>query len=366
MIRLKDNGTLNFDFLAPMASADGYGYSAEELVRSAVFTHGANIGYVVHDWADRKYTGDDVQSLEISRNAVGHKQVFVQYFIPYAFYQNAGLANFNIGQTMFETTEIPDIWAWCINEHVNGLIVPSDFNREVFGKKCNVPIKVVPLGVNTDVYHYVERENSDVFTFLMAGMLHYRKGAEFAIRAFKHEFAPSEPVRLILKTRKGFIDTGGESLDPRIEIVDCDYSRADMLDLYHAGDCFIACSRGEASGLTPREAMATGLPTIVTNWGGLGEIADPRYTFPIGIEDEREAPAVCSSYDKGITQGQPIGNFCEPSVADLRSQMRYIYENRDGVQEKARRASHWIHREWNYDVCAAKWLDAITEIYDGN
>jgi glycosyltransferase involved in cell wall biosynthesis len=364
-VKFRENDRLNFDFLAPMASADGYGYSAEELVRAAVQTHGAQIGYVIHDWADPKYTGTDVKSLEVSRESIGQKEVFVQYFIPYAFYQNRNFpVEIPIGQTMFETTEIPDIWAYCM-QFVKGVIVPSEFCKRVFEKKVTVPVHVAPLGVNPLVYPYVERAPSDVFTFLMAGSLHYRKGVEFAVKAFKTEFSRNEKVRLILKTRKDFLDTGREFLDdPRIQVVNCDYDRQDMLDLYHAADCFIACSRGEASGLTPREAMATGIPAIVTNWGGLEEIADERYSYPLDIVGEVEAPPVCTSYDDGITQGQSIGNFCEPSVDHLRTLMREAYDNPQENLAKGRRASEWIARDWNYDICSRKWLDAIERIYD--
>lgn len=358
----RDDDRLNFNFVAPMASADGYGYSAEELVRFAVQEHNANIGYIAHDWVDDRYTGEDVKSLKIAREDIELKEVVVVYFIPYAFYHFQ--ANVTLGQTMFETTEIPDVWAaFC--HHTEGLIVPSEFCKEVFQKKVDRPIEVAPLGVNTQTYFYQDREPSSVFTFLMAGLLHYRKGAEFAVKAFKQEFEKDEPVRLILKTRRGFFDIGSERIDdPRIQVIDADYSRSDMLNLYHAGDCFIACSRGEASGLTPREAMATGLPAIVTNWGGLSEIADPRYTYPLDIEGLEDAPAVCSSYDEGITQGQPIGQFSRPSIDHLRRLMREAYENKEATKKKGFDAAMWIQSNWNYSVCSKQWLTAIEKVYD--
>lgn len=361
-IPFRQDGKLNFDIVAPMASADGYGYSAEELVRAASLT-GANIGYICHDWQDRRFTGQDIQDLELERHQVGDKEVLVVYFIPYAFYHFQ--SKINIGMTMFETTEIPDVWAqFCTIP--KGLIVPTEFCKEVFQKKLpDKQIEVVPLGVNLNTYYMVERQPSNVFTFLMAGLLHYRKGAEFAVKAFQEEFEPDEPVRLVLKTRRGFLDTGKEDIfDPRISVVNADYDRQDMLDLYHAGDCFIACSRGEAAGLTPREAMATGLPAIVTDWSGLKEIADPAYSYPLKVETLEPAPAVCTSYDQGITQGQPIGDFARPSVPHLRELMRHIYENPEEARQKGLKAAMEIQNKWNYGYCANKWLEAIERIHD--
>lgn len=347
-----------------MASADGYGYSAEELVKHAIKDEKADIAFVTHDWVDKKYTSQEVQDLVVPKDEISLREVLVVYFIPYAFYQHQGLADKMFGQTMFETTQIPDIWAQCC-DMTNGIVVPSEFNKEVFQKKVSKPVEVAPLGVNLQTYKYVERAPSKNFTFLMAGMLHYRKGAEFAVKAFKQEFEKGEPVRLVLKTRKGFLDVGNEIIDdPRIEIADADYTREEMLDLYHAGDCFIACSRGEASGLTPREAMATGIPAIVTNWGGLTEIANPKYTYPIEIEDLEEAPPACSSYDIGITQGQPIGEFARPSITSLRAAMREAYENKSETAAKGAAASKWISKQWNYSVCAEKWLAALERLYE--
>lgn len=362
MYRLRREGHLNFNIVAPMASADGYGYSAEELVSAAVKTHGAEIGYIAHDWQDRRYTRQDVQDLEIPRDKIMEKELLVVYFIPYAFYHFK--SSINIGQTMFETTEIPDVWAqFC--SIPKGIIVPSEFCRKVFQDKLDSPVEVAPLGVNLDTYYMVEREESNVFTFLMAGLLHYRKGAEFAVQAFQEEFDSDEPVRLVLKTRRNFLDIGSQEItDPRIQVVNADYDRGDMLALYHAADCFIACSRGEASGLTPREAMATGLPTIVTDWGGLEEIADPKYTYPLEITDLEIAPAVCSSYDQGITQGQSIGMFSRPSVPHLRKLMRHIFENPEEARKVGFNAAMWVQQEWNYNNCAGKWLEAIERIYD--
>lgn len=362
---------LKFHVVMPTSSMDGYGYSGECLVLGARKL-GADVTYTSHDWKEPTFTDSSLLELEDTEafneiNTWGTRTMrdsenpLVVYFIPFAFHHFR--AQYQIGQTMFETNEIPDVWAqFC--SIPKGLIVPSQFCKDTFAYKVNTQIEVVPLGVDINTYHYMDRTPAKTFTFLMAGLLHYRKGAEFAVRAFKEEFNESEPVRLVLKTRKGFLDIGDETLRDDIEVINYDYSREEMLDLYHAADCFISCSRGEASGLTPREAMATGLPTIVTDWGGLREIADPMYTYPIGIDDLEDAPKVCSSYSEGITQGQSIGQFCRPSVEQLKRTMREVYEDQKASRFKGRWAAGWIKREWNYEVCAGKWLTAIETIFD--
>ena len=158
--------------------------------------------------------------------------------------------------------------AACSGNHA--LIVPSEFCRQVFGEKLDMPIEVVPLGVNPVHFPELDRPERDEFTFLMVGTLSGRKGADIAVDAFESEFAPGEPVRLLLKTMAGVLELGSqrsEPSDPRIEVIDSNISRSELLRLYGSADCLVSCSRGEASGLTPREAMSTGIPAIVTKWG---------------------------------------------------------------------------------------------------
>jgi glycosyltransferase involved in cell wall biosynthesis len=341
-----------FSVVAPLVSADGYGVSAEQMVLAATDL-GADIEFVSHDWSDPRYTDSkllDLQAPQITRDVV------VVHFLPFAFTRFR--ASVTLGSTMFETDSIPPFWIPCCNA-TNGIIVPSEHCREAFQPHLDVPVEVVPLGVDTGFYRPVEREHEGSFTFLMTGLLHYRKGADLAIRAFREEFA-GEDVRLVLKTRRSFLDVGDERLDdPRIRVIDGDATREEMRELYTMADCFLAPSRGEASGLTPREAMATGLPTILTDWGGLQEIADESYSYPVEVECLEPAPPSCSSYDANVAGHQPIGNFARPSVTDLRRRMREVYSDRQAANARGLAGAEFVAREFNWGKCARRWLDVI-------
>jgi glycosyltransferase involved in cell wall biosynthesis len=344
-----------FSVVAPLASADGYGVSAERMVLAATEL-GEDIEFVSHDWQDPRFTEQamlDLRAPAITRDVV------VVHFLPFAFTRFR--AAVTIGSTMFETDAMPPFWIPCCNA-TQGIIVPSEHCQRAFQPQLDVPVEVVPLGVDTDFYKPVVRDEPESFTFLMAGLLHYRKGAEFAVRAFLDEF-DEDDVRLVLKTRTHFLDVGEEPLDDsRITVIREDYTREQMRALYGFADCFLAPSRGEASGLTPREAMATGLPTIVTSWGGLAEIADDRYSFPVEVECLEPAPPQCSSYDANVAGRQPIGNFARPSVESLRQQMRSVYEHRAAANARGLRGAQWMLRDWNWGKCAVRWLDVIEKL----
>jgi glycosyltransferase involved in cell wall biosynthesis len=349
-----------FSMVAPLVAADGYGQSAERLILAATDL-GADVQFVAYDWQERQWADPRLLALEVDQLQIGMRDLVVIYFLPYAVSRFAPLARRAVLMTMFETDSIPQAWIPCCDA-ADGVVVPSEFCRQAFEQHLKVPVEVAPLGVDTGFFEPVVRIERDdrPFIFLMAGLLHYRKGAEFAVRALQEEFNGADDVRLILKTRRGFLDVGDADLqDPRIEVLDVDYSREQMRALYRDADCFLAPSRGEAAGLTPREAMATGLPTILTDWSGLAEIADDRYSYPVEVEGLEPAPPRCSSYDAGVAGNLPIGNFARPSIESLRAQMRCVYEHRAVAYGRGLRAAQWMARDWNWRVCAERWLDVL-------
>lgn len=350
-----------FSMVAPLAAADGYGQSAERLILAATEL-GADIQFVAYDWQERQHADPALLALEVDQLQIGTRELVVVYFLPYAVSRFAPLAKRCVLMTMFETDSIPQAWIPSCNA-ADGIIVPSDHCRDAFEPHVRTPIAVAPLGVDTDFYQPVVRRDRDPFTFLMAGLLHYRKGADLAVRAFRSEFGHADNARLVLKTRRHFLDVGDQTIqDPRITVIDEDFAREDMRALYRDADCFLAPSRGEASGLTPREAMATGLPTILTAWGGLQEIAAPEYSYPVAIEGLEPAPPECSSYGAGVAGRLPIGNFARPSVKSLAYWMRHVYEHRDSARARGLRAAAWMHREWGWGYCAGQWLDALERL----
>jgi glycosyltransferase involved in cell wall biosynthesis len=352
-----------FSFVTPTASADGYGVAGEMLTLAAVGL-GADVQVIPYDWADERF--NDPEFLALKAHESAKRDIVCCFFLPYALQRFQ--SRVTLSMTMFETDRMPDVWAALVERFADGMLVPSEHCRQVFSERVSVPVEVAPFGTDTDLYTFVEREERSPWVFLMSGLLHYRKGLEFALRAFREEFEPGEDVMLWLKTRRSFLDFGTESIglaDPRVRIIDEDYTREEMRTIYHSADVLLAPSRGEGSGLTPRDAMATGLPVIVTDWSGLKEIADDRYGWAIPVEDLEPAPQENSSYGRGVTGGGDLGNFARPSVSALRAAMRDSYENREDARSKGRSGAAWMRERWTWERCARTWLDAIEKLSVG-
>ena len=269
---------------------------------------------------------------------------------PDLFYHNA--SEYKIGFTMVENTQIGKAWVEMCNR-MDHIFVPNAELVEVF-TSCGVkvPISRVRQGFNTEKYPFYERGwNRKVFTFGLAGWLDTRKNWDDVVRAFTSEFAPDEPVRLLLKNTSpqfGYLSPR----DPRIKVIDTIYSPDQMKRFYEILDCFVFMSRGEGSGLPAREAMAVGLPVILTDWSGLSEVADSKFNYPI-------KPVAIDYPDTRIDQP---GFMARLDVAEIMYWMRWVYEHPEEARQKGKKASQWMHKDWGWDACAKEMLNIIEKI----
>jgi len=178
--------------------------------------------------------------------------------------------------TMFECTKIPSTWVKFLNKHADAILVPSQFNLDVF-KMSGVkkPIKVVSLCVDQEEFSYLPIKEHEGFNFLWQGHNYDpngRKGAalvEKAFRELREEGVFGEDVKLYLKYRpyEDFkVEIDRLEVEPGIIHISSTLSEDEMRELYSTIDCCINTSRGEGFGFIPLEQMAMGRPVIITDW----------------------------------------------------------------------------------------------------
>ncbi len=138
-----------------------------------------------------------------------------------------------------------------------------------------------------------------------------------------------------------------EFVGERIEHITGRISDEAERDLYGAAHCYIQPSRGEGWGLQPLQAIAQGLPTILTDAHGHAEFADLGY----GIS---ATPAQSEYFIYG-----DAGLWWEPSLDELCQQMEYVYYNYDAAREYAEMNSAVCHRQFSWEQCAEKFVQAI-------
>jgi glycosyltransferase involved in cell wall biosynthesis len=212
----------------------------------------------------------------------------------------------------------------------------------------NVPVTVIPYGLDTDIWPYTERPERDTFTVVQFGDLTIRKGPFEAVAAFQRAFPTEKDVHLILKTQFGRLGRGGWPIikDERITLVNETWSRAELVSWLHAADCFIWLSRGEGFGLPPVQAMLTGLPVVLTTNTGMAEYYDPRYFSGVN--------------NAGMSESPLGGEWYEPDVDHAADQLRQVYEHRKTALGKAKRGATWLRNTFSIDAFAGR-LDAFLQ-----
>ncbi|MGE0451061.1 MAG: glycosyltransferase [Vicinamibacterales bacterium] len=246
---------------------------------------------------------------------------------------------------MWESTALPALHLDQINAVASFHYVPSRQNLELYRDAgVRVPLRVLHHGVDPERFPILERPPRGRFTFGSFGDFSVRKGIDVLIRAFSDEFAPGEPVRLLLKDTFERIPYG--IADPRIELVTGVLDQQALLGFLAQLDVFVLPSRGEGFGLCGLEAMATGLPLIATAWGGALEYLDPadslplRFTFvdPQGNRDHTTRERWVSYH----------GRWAEPDYEHLRELMRRLYEEPARAAQMGARAAARVRRDFTW------------------
>jgi len=272
---------------------------------------------------------------------------------PELFHNN--ISDVKIGYTMVENSRVGKSWIdKCMA--MDALFVPSKYLVDVFKESgFTKPICTVKQGINSDLFKYVDRKknvnkNKKSFIFATAGWLDERKNWQEMVTAFTSEFDNNEPVELWLKNSN---DTFGyeQPADERVKFIDELLSLEGMQVFYKNIDCFLFCSRAEGAGMPGREAMATGLPVILTNWSGMADVCNSEYNYPMN-------PVAIDLPDTRNQPDQP-GFQARIDIKELMYWMRYIYEHQDEAYEKGKLASAWMHKEYNWGVCANEMLDLL-------
>jgi glycosyltransferase involved in cell wall biosynthesis len=262
---------------------------------------------------------------------------------------------FRIGYTMVENTKMGKHWVEACNR-MDAILVPSKYLIQVFKDSgVTVPIRSVKQGIDSRRFKYVNRPKKKVFTFGTIGYMDERKNWKDLAQAFCSEFEEFEPVELVIKNSNKYFEHMTFH-DRRIRVINDNLHFDEITNLYSTFDCFVFPSHAEGSGLPPREAMATGLPTILTNWSGLEEICNPEFNYPL--------TPVSIDYPDDRGNEQP-GFQARLSVPELMYYMRYVYEHQEEARDKGRKASEYIHKEYNWDTCAKDLLEKVKEVSNG-
>ena len=275
----------------------------------------------------------------------------------------------------WEFGAIPIDWLGPLAANVDELWVPSDYVRRMYvdaGVDAD-RVVTIPNGVDLEIFHPdgPERElpgTGEGTRFLFVGGLIGRKGADVLFDAWREAFAGRDDVTLVLKdfgANDIYRDSGRVPIRehiasgalPRIVLIDDDLSTEDVAALYRACDVLVHPYRGEGFAMPVLEAMACGLPVIVTAGGPTDEFVPDEAGWRI---DAHRALFAQDRIDTLDTHGRPW--VLEPDRRHLVALLRQA-DDADDEQLRARgRAGQAAAQGFSWDAVAARYQDRITAL----
>ena len=163
--------------------------------------------------------------------------------------------------------------------------LPSEYVRRVYAES-GVPagkLVVVPNGVDAEKFQPQAKPMTLAtrrkFKFLFVGGTIHRKGPDLLLKAYLANFTAADDVCLVIKDFGGQSVYAGQTYEAQIRAAHSQPNAPEILylnselppdalpGLYTACDCLVLPYRGEGFGLPVLEAMACGLPVIVTAGG---------------------------------------------------------------------------------------------------
>lgn len=201
--------------------------------------------------------------------------------------------------------------------------------------------KYVPWGTDVEVYKPMQYElvNPDVVTFFhSAGYNPSRKGTDFLVAAFRDV---KGPARLVVHTQKP-VQLQFPELAPLVNALQqegrlvYEEKTVPAPGLYHLGDVYVYPSRLDGIGLTQAEALACGLPLIVSDNGPMNEFVDDSNGRVVKID---------RLYARNDGYYWPQ---CRVNIEDLTRQMQYYVDNKDQLpaMKQAARAYAETNLDW--------------------
>jgi len=261
------------------------------------------------------------------------------------------------------------------------VVVPSRWCKEVFLESgVRKPLSVVPLGVDTDIYHPdVEpisfSKNLKPFVFLSVFGWSLRKGYDVLLKSYLEEFTGDEPVSLLISSRyfgstheskKKFIREDIARVSsmvsnpnkPHVCLFGDILSDTMMPRLYAAADCYVLITRGEGFGLPPAEAGACRLPVICSRYSGQTDFLDDTNSYLVDVDGFQSVKDDLSKISYFYQDAEfPI--FGPKAVEQTRHLMRHVYEHPEEAQKKADLLYDRVTKEYNWDNCINAMRDKL-------
>jgi len=261
----------------------------------------------------------------------------------------------------WEFGSLPRAWVGPITELVDEVWAYTKAVRDCY-VESGVPadrVHVVPLGVDTARFRpglaplpLKTRRN---FKFLFVGGSIHRKGFDVLLGAYARAFRAADDVCLVVKDLGAASFYRGQTAEadlarlqatsgaPEVEYIDRPLSEEELAGLYAACNCLVLPYRGEGFALPVAEAMACGLPVVVTGMGAALDYCDESRAYLVPAEKRYFARQRVGDLE---TVGRPW--LAEPNGEALSAILRHVVAHPEEARAKGAAGSRFVqaHLTW--------------------
>lgn len=260
--------------------------------------------------------------------------------------------------TMFESTQIPKQWVTILNEYFDAAIVPDQYFVHIY-QKCGVeiPIFVLPLGLNLKPFLAEEVKKKPHYPIVFGNFAAClgRKNQTLLVEAFHEAFGSSDKVFLKINSRYTHPDVEKQIQDyiekygiENISFTKHCLNNQQYLNEFKTLDCFVSISKGEGFSIQPREAMALGIPVIVSDNTAQRTICKSGLVKT--VKSELLEPAM-NTWGNILKYPLQYGYDFNCKKEDVITALREMYENYDFYLARSEQLKEWAKK---YDYSEIK------------
>lgn len=238
-----------------------------------------------------------------------------------------------IGFPFFELNQFSSIEKHHLN-YVDNIFVSSRWAKNIIlneTSKSDCDVKIIPLGVDLDIFHPSEISENNKTIFFNCGKWEIRKGHDILVKAFNMAFEPSDNVELWMMCENPFLNDTQQNewyklyktskLGDKVTFINRTQTQSEVYNIMAKTDCGVFPSRAEGWNLELLEMMSCGKHIITTNYSAHTEFCSNSNANLIDITTEEMA------YD-GIWFNGKIGkwaNIDSPQIDQMINFMRDIH-----------------------------------------
>jgi glycosyltransferase involved in cell wall biosynthesis len=271
----------------------------------------------------------------------------------------------------WEFGAIPVDWVEPMRGDVDEVWVPSEHVRDMYLRAGleDDRVHVVPNGVDLDRFGpegpRLELDRAPGLRFLFVGGAIARKGIDVLLTAWQVAFAGREDVSLVVKDfgsggvyrnadRSVLQTLAAAGAAPRVVHLESDLPGDELAALYRSCDVLVHPYRGEGFAMPVLEAMASGLPVIVTAGGPTDEFCPVEAGWRIRADMR---PMTGGRVDSFVTAGEPW--MLEPDAGHLVELLREAAAAAPAERARRGAAGRSVAERYGWDRVAADYAGRL-------